>query len=481
MFPVTKDPIDSEGERDLIALGQSMKAKGIERATFTARAGMTYLGQFIGHDLAGDRTPVATRDVEPMNVRNHRDCRLDLQLMYGGGPNDSPNLYAGETGEERFRIGETIDGPGMPGGTKRDFSRDENGQVLLADERDARNLENLLVMQIQVLFMKFHNVAVEQCDDTAFTALPLKGSKFERAQQVVRWHYQWLVRRVFLAEVLDGATLHDVQKKGPHIKWHDPGFFVPAEFALAAFRFGHSMVRNSYKLNSRRERVSLSELVGHRFLTSRLSEDCLVEWGRIFRGLLRTGQTSPSSPINTAIAADLHVLSAHALRLCSHVAPGAHFALPVLTLLRGARARLPSGQEVASILIKNGLLSSDRALSRAMLISKNAVTDDDSADVLSKSRLLHNTPLFYYILKEAEVIGKGRKLGPVGSRIVAEVIEMILQRDPQSYLNRLGPAWTPPACWTFPNTRRRPVDSMSEIVRLIGDALPNGCQLKSRN
>ena len=49
-------------------------------------------------------------------------------------------------------------------------------------------------------------------------------------------------------------------------------------------------------------------------------------------------------------------------------------------------------------------------------------------------------PLWFYILKEAEIVGRGRELGPVGGRIVAEVLVGLLQRDLNSYLylNPLG-------------------------------------------
>ena len=50
--------------------------------------------------------------------------------------------------------------------------------------------------------------------------------------------------------------------------------------------------------------------------------------------------------------------------------------------------------------------------------------------------------LWFYILKEAEVLGQGRELGPVGGRIVAEVLVGLLQKDPNSYLY-LNPGWKP--------------------------------------
>ena len=53
-----------------------------------------------------------------------------------------------------------------------------------------------------------------------------------------------------------------------------------------------------------------------------------------------------------------------------------------------------------------------------------------------------STPLWYYVLKEAEVIADGRHLGPVGGRIVAEVIIGLLQTDPAGWV-KAEPGWKP--------------------------------------
>ena len=494
MFPRTSPECEFSpaDEPYLIELGQAMKGEEL-RTGWHTRAGFTYLGQFVDHDLTRDKTQLCEPDVDPEKVQNHRTPFLDLELIYGDGPIQSAALYVGT----RLKIGETIESNlgsvgaslvNLPGGTLRDFPRDDRGNALFAYPDEKRNLENVLVMQMQVLFMKFHNVAMEQCLDPAFAQLPLTGPRFQRAQQLVCWHYQRLIRQEFLCEVLDGATLRDVQDHGPQIRYYQDaiarkGFFLPAEWSLAAFRFGHSMVRNTYSLNCHQEKLPLQELMKQNFVTSRLPEAWLVEWGRLFLGLPRSHPlTTPSSPINTTIAPDLHKLQDHTTRLFS--LPGKcddpfHPELPVRTLLRGARAHLPSGQEVAKALIEEGLLKSSQALSPDQLIAVTHVTNDQSAEILKKNTKLHeNTPLFYYVLKEAEVVSGGEKLGPVGSRIIAEVFETILRNDSFSYLNiaGLGSAWKLPE-WRFPDGRRDTVDSLRKLIQLVGDdALPQGCR-----
>ena len=71
------------------------------------------------------------------------------------------------------------------------------------------------------------------------------------------------------------------------------------------------------------------------------------------------------------------------------------------------------------------------------------------------------TPLWFYILKEAELVGEGRTLGPVGGRIVAEVLVGLLQKDLNSYLY-LKPTWKPAArSRRYPGSSPWPTSSSS--------------------
>lgn len=152
--------------------------------------------------------------------------------------------------------------------------------------------------------------------------------------------------------------------------------------------------------------------------------------------------------------------------------------LPVRTLLRGARARLPSGQEVANALVKRGIIKPQECLTGTQLTQD---TFNHSGSVLHQIGLEGNTPLFYYLLKEAEINGTGLTLGPIGSYIVAEVILGALRADADSYISVFGPDWKLPL-WRFPNGSAEPVHSLIRIIRLIGDdrLLPE-CEAKWRS
>ena len=89
------------------------------------------------------------------------------------------------------------------------------------------------------------------------------------------------------------------------------------------------------------------------------------------------------------------------------------------TVLHGETTGLPSGETVAR------------------LVGAAPLTDDELGQ-----NWPHGTPLWFYILKEAEHRGAGDRLGPVGGQIVAEVLIGLLRADPAIYLS-LEPDWMP--------------------------------------
>ena len=477
LFRPPAEPLGKSEEEKLTRLGEAMRYDVEREGTLTPRVGYTYFGQFVGHDLTHDPTPLDGPYLDPELTPNYRTPYLDLDHIYGGGLEHSPELYQGESGAEMFKVGATT-----PTGYLRDLPV-ENGHVLTGDPEDRRNLDNLILRQLHAVFLKFHNEAIKQLSAEPPTITGIEqlgpGTIFERAQRLVRWHYQWIVRHDFLPRILHTRVWNRQDRAIRALSLPKDGFSIPIEFSLAAFRFGHSMVRKAYGLNCRQKRVELARLMDLGQEPSPVLDDFIIEWGRFFDGLPTSGPVASSSFIDTAIATPLHGLSPSTVRLCSKMERSAAPAnLPVRTLLRGARARLPSGQEVAAMLVQEGMINAEDYLTAPQLTRD---TCDRSGSVLRNVGLDRNTPLFYYLLKEAEIRGLGRTLGPIGSYIVAEVVQRALEADPEGYMSVVGPAWKPPL-WHFPNGLDEQVSSVIRIIRLVGDSqlLPE-CEAKWRS
>jgi hypothetical protein len=198
---------------------------------------------------------------------------------------------------------------------------------------------------------------------------------------------------------------------------------------------------------------------------SPIPDDYLIEWGTFLDGMPTSAPQASSNFIDTSISKAMHGLSPETIRLSNGLESPDPSNLPVRTLLRGARAQLPSGQEVADALLAQGRIKSDDRLTTAQLTKE---TCDHSGSLLQRIGLEQNTPLFYYLLKEAELKAGGLTLGPIGSQIVSEVIQSALETDPDSYLSVAGPKWELPS-WRFPSGSRRPISSLIGIIQLVGD------------
>ncbi len=460
MFSASARPADGDYEQRLVELGSSMRYSIEREGTLTPRIGYTYLGQFIGHDISHDGTPLDGPYAEPATTANYRTPWLDLDHLYGGGPAESPHIYTGEAGAETFRIGLTS------GGYARDLPL-EDGAFLIADQSDARNLDNLILRQLQVVFLKFHNAAVQQLStpgNPLREAADLQSETiFAAAQRLVRWHYQWIVRHDFLPRILQPAFWQRQRSSKPETT---PSAAIPIEFSLAAFRYGHSIVRRTYPLNCQRKLVSIVDLLREGPRAAPLPDESLLEWGRYFDGLPRSGPPAASSFIDTAVVEPLHAMLPETVRLCSRSGNATESArLAERTLLRGARSKLASGQQVAAALVRSGAIEWSDVLD-ATELTRN--TSDPSGSTLRKLGLEHETPLFYYVLKEAELRAEGLSLGPVGSHIVGTVLIGLLNADPHGYVTGAGNAWKLPR-WQFPSGSREPVNSIAAVIRLIGD------------
>jgi hypothetical protein len=430
----------------------------------------TYWGQFIDHDITAntDRknsvTDVTREPLVPLmpaevvrDLKNLRQPSLNLDSLYGDGPFAAPApampgpAYDGIA----FRIGEVAqvndDGSAPPGDhvTAPDDPRHDlprNGSDPLIG--DGRNDENLIVAQLHVAMLRFHNAVLEwvRANERPYD----DQQAFERTRDLVRWHYQWLVVHDYLKTIALPGVVDKVLLTTPqHFTPPDGETYMPLEFSVAAYRFGHSMVRNGYDFNRNFGKpgtvlpfapfnlifafTGAARPKPFAGKTKVLPFNWVIEWDRmVHKG--DSDATHFARKIDTRLAPALD-------DMINQISPQEMLTPPleailkrlaVRNLLRGYQLCLPTGQAVAGAL---GVAP----LTEAELQQGN--TDEINA-ALAAGGFLQNTPLWFYVLKEAEVRANGNYLGEVGSRIVVETLIGQLLADPDSYLRR-GDGWTP--------------------------------------
>jgi Animal haem peroxidase len=418
-------------------------------------AGYTYFGQFVDHDVTFDPTSSLQRRNDPRALVDFRTPRLDLDSVYGSGPIDQPFLYNWRT-EDHRGVKLLVGGDrSRPTFADVDLPRNAQGRALIGD---ARNDENHIVSQLHLQFILFHNKVV----DRLLKRRPGIDSRllFEEAQRTVRWHYQWIVLHDFLPRIVEStpATFGSVGAR-PLIDRRffaaQGGPFMPVEFSAAAYRFGHSMVREDYQLRDHKPNVPVlsprspgeHDLRGFR----RLRADQKIQWKHFFP-LAAATEPQDSMRIDVSLAKQLSDL------------PDDHEPLASLNLRRGWALELPAGRRVARAMSKQPL-GDDELL--GPLLSARKGTPPPRIDRRTREAVLEETPLWYYVLCEALAIPKGKRLGPVGGGIVAEVLLGLIEADPSSYLNR-GRPWKPELSKHDDRSF-----TMADLVRFVETPLPD--------
>ncbi|MDI6100395.1 heme peroxidase family protein [Actinoplanes sp. NEAU-A12] len=421
MFPHLPALHLSDGQLDAVA-GVMAEVDARDPAGDNDRipSGYTYLGQFVDHDLTFDPVSSLTRQADPDALVDFRSPRFDLDNVYGRGPADQPYLYDFDA-PGRLLVGRHDD--------ELDLPRNEQQVALIGDPR---NDENVFVSQLHLTMQLFHNQVIDRLDEFPEQARP-DETRFTTAQRIVRWHYQWLVVHDFLRRIVGDATLGDVLREEPLIgggrpveqvrlrffRWRNDAF-MPVEFSVAAYRFGHSMVRARYSLNTFVSGLpiftsasSRAEPLAHFGGFRQLPPHWQIEWRRLFPlAGADPALVQPARLIDTRLAPPLLNMPPE------QVASGTRN-LALRNLTRGVRLGLPSGQDVARLMGLPVLTAAELELPEP-----------------------GPAPLWYYLLREARLIAEGRHLGPAGGRIVAEVILGLLSQDPGSYL-RVEPGWRP--------------------------------------
>lgn len=386
-------------------------------------AGMTFLGQFLDHDMTLDITSSLEQQVDPEMIQNFRVPTFGLDSVYGQGPGGSPHIFdqSVDHGLTTLLIEPNSGSEAQcrDGSLKFDLPRNSQHTPLLGDPR---NDENMVLSQLQVAFIKFHNAIVDKVKTELGLTQPT--GVFLEAQRMTRWHYQWLIVHEFLPKTVGQPLVDDILKNGRKFyKWRNAPY-IPVEFSVAAYRFGHSQVRPSYRVNfgSNDAGQVFGIFFNDNLAINPVGEDMrggaraphrFIDWQTFFD--FGDGRARNNKRIDTKISTVMFDLPG--------LPPGGPQALAQLNLLRHLTFKIPSGQRVAA----------------AMKLPP--LPESDLADL--KPFNLHNrTPLWFYCLREADVMADGKRLGPVGGRIVGEVMLGLLQGDASCYLNQ-DPDWTP--------------------------------------
>jgi hypothetical protein len=358
-------------------------------------------GQFVAHDITADRSPL-THHAELAGIRNARSARANLEVVYGDGPAGMPFLYDRDDPAKLLVGRNDADRPA-------DLPRNPQGVALIGDPR---NDVHLLMSQLHVALLHVHNGLVDRLRSDGVAEAEL----FAEARRAATWHYQWVLLQDFLSRVVGAELAGELLAGGARYYRPDPGAaWIPLEFADAAYRYGHSQVRDRYRVNHDAEPVPLlPDLLGFRPVPAVLT----VDWSFLF-DLPGRSPAQRAKRIDGRLAASLIQLPAAITGVGSGDAYGS---LAVRDLQRGQGVGLPSGETVARRMGVEPLTPEEVGLGAASWYDE--------------------TPLWFYLLKEAEHRGGGERLGPVGGRLVGEVLVGIVDADGESY-RAVDPGWHP--------------------------------------
>jgi Animal haem peroxidase len=365
-------------------LAPSMKETTAFNTPTALGAGYTFFGQFIDHDLTLDLTPLPSVKTDISTLVNHRTPYFDLDSVYGGGPAKSAQLYNGS----RFRL--------SPGG--RDVPRRPDGSAIIADPR---NDENAIISQLHMVFLRLHNSFID------------RGMTFEEAHRQVLVRYQKAVLTDFLPAMAGHTVTNQALIDRTPLYKANEDVDIPVEFTVAAYRFGHSMVRTAYRLAEEEEGLDVpfvqvfdgtpNDMTGGR----PVPPDNVVYWPNFLQFPDEPAPVNVHRRIDPILADDLFNLP------FPSAITGGPSSLAERNLIRSKRYGLPSGQSVARHLGLKPLTNRQLGIS---------ATFGGSA------------PLWFYVLGEASTRTGGGSLGKVGGTIVAATFVGLLKDDPKSIL-----------------------------------------------
>ena len=419
-------------------------------------AGFTYLGQFVDHDMTFDKTDVMLgQNVSPVDLLQGRSPSLDLDSLYGAGPLDPGSAKFYDADGVHLKLGTTVAIGGDAAMDGFDLPRGKgttNAAKRKAVIPDFRNDENLIVASTHLALIRFHNRIV----DTLPAATP-PAMRFAQARELATKHYQWMLRHDYLTRICSPGVLSNVFNNGR--KAFEVGATptdvptMPIEFSVAAFRLGHAMVRQNYNWNARFDNGGgsldllflFSGTSGNFAGDLRLPSNWIADFRRLydFKEAGRNDLAVPAGKFNRAMRIDTTLVNPlRNLPAGSFGGPQVPFDdkranLAFRNLTRAKMVRLATGQQMARFLKNRGVNLT--ALTKAQIKNGSNGADLGALTQQQRQALLKDTPLWFYILREAEL--NGGKLKGVGGRIVAETFHRAIEGSSVSIVR--DPAWRP--------------------------------------
>jgi heme peroxidase len=433
------------GDANRKKLGQAMAVGGGGQSQIPA--GFTYLGQFIDHDLTFDKTNVMLgENVSPADLLQARSPSLDLDSLYGAGPNDPESAKSYEADGVHLKMGKSLAQEGIPAKDGFDLPRGAGSTVAKKRKAiipDPRNDENLAVAQTHLAMIRFHNRVV----DTLPSSTPA-SQRFPRARRIVTRHYQWMIRTDFLPRICAPGVVNRVFNNGR--KAFEVGAVptdvptMPIEFSVAAYRLGHSMIRAAYNWNRIFDDgfgtldllFAFSGGSGDLGGGLRLPSTWIADFRRLydFSEAGRADLVVPAAKFNRAMRIDT--------RLSDPLAflpgfPAAESNLAVRNLTRAKMVKLATGQQMATFLKGKGVELTK--LTAAQVREGSGGASLAGLTQAQRTATVQNTPLWFYVLREAEL--NAGKLKGVGARIVAETVHRAMEGSQISIVR--DPTWRP--------------------------------------
>ena len=360
-----------------------------------------------------------------------------------------------------------------------DYERAADGS---AEIPDPRNSEHKILAQIQGLFEQAHNDCVNKT--LAGAASPTQTQiqlAFDACHNKVKWTYETIVATDFLPRISAEATLARVAPDALHhyVRGSEPTSVLPGaggvhtfiyqcrygegkdaviriphEFAVAGFRLGHSLVRDDYVLHQRVVDAGGDVLTGMPrpiFAASAqpsstglagdnpLQPQDVIDWSYFFD--TSTGTAQPVRPLDTLVSDKLFSLPVSAIPPGN--GPGGKDTPSELNLPRRNvfRASKPTDTLSGSVGLANGDEEEAYALKRIPgLADTRAAVQEVLGRRLTGAGFAADsfgdkTPLWLYVLSEAEATQSSQNLGELGSHIVDEFLLGSLQCDSGSVLH----------------------------------------------